>query len=281
MPFAWGIILPYLFPIFHFHQSIVIPTIGKHPVVPFDYLTIVIVFPPGLLFFMFYYHYRLAFADNYFEKRGYQIAINEYDYINKVLYIEVVLIIILTLLFYTLPPSMKEGYLSPLLGDGFYFLQATLIITVYITFFTLSFSYGQRDFRFQFAKACMNVIENKKDEVNKIYYLMLGLDSYNKFLKRNIKLQFDDTMVCSKIISSSEKNQSLNLITASFKDNDKLKPVSCLSNIIKLPDKGQFLVKKPLKGKIKDAVTILTAIIPIVISILQLMFPKYFQMLLK
>jgi hypothetical protein len=120
----------------------------------------------------------------------------------------------------------------------------------------------------------MNVLENKKDEVNKTYYLILGLNSYNKFLKRNLKLQSDDAMVCSKIISSSEKNQSLNLITASFKDSDKLKPVSCLSDILKLSDKDQFLVKKRLGDKIKDAVTILTAIIPVVISIVQLMFPK-------
>src|SRR5438876_6914483 len=120
---------------------------------------------------------------------------------------------------------MKEGYLSVLLGDGFYFLQITLLNTLYITFAILLYAYIRRDFRFQLAKACMNVIENKKDEVNKIYYLMLGLNSYNKFLKRNLKLQFDDASVCSKIISSSDKNQSLNLITASFKDNDKLKPV--------------------------------------------------------
>jgi hypothetical protein len=67
------------------------------------------------------------------------------------------------------------------------------------------------------------------------------------------------------------------LITASFKDNDKLEPVRCLSSIIKLPDKEQFLVEKQLKGKIKHAVTILTAIIPVVISILQLMFPQTFK----
>ena len=106
---------------------------------------------------------------------------------------------------------------------------------------------------------------------------MVGLNSYNNFLKRNLKLQFDDVMVCSKIISSSEKNQLLSLITASFKDNDKLKPVGCLSNIIKLPDTEQFLVEKRLEDKIKDVVTILTAIIPVVISIVQLMFHNIFK----
>jgi hypothetical protein len=167
--------------------------------------------------------------------------------------------------------------LHPLLGDGFYFLQGTLTFTLYLVFFPLLPSYVDRHFRYRFAKTCMNVVEKKKDEVSKIYYLILGLNSYNKFLKRNLKLQFDDAMVCSKIISSSEKNKSLNLITESFKDSDKL--ISCLFNVVKLSDKDQFLVKKRLGDKIKDTVTILTAIIPIVISIVQLMFPHYFEKL--
>ena len=73
----------------------------------------------------------------------------------------------------------------------------------------------------------MTVLKDK-DEVTKIYYLMVGLKSYNSFLKRNLKLQFDDAMVCSKIISSPEKNQSLCQIAASFKDNDKLLLVAYL-----------------------------------------------------
>jgi hypothetical protein len=143
----------------------------------------------------------------------------------------------------------------------------------------LSKSNSRKDFRFQFAKVCMDTLEKKEDEINKIYYLIKGLNSYNKFLKRNLKLQFDDTMVCSKIISSSDKNQSLNLLSASFKDNDKLKPVSCLSTIIKLPDTEQLLVKEKLEVKIKDLITVLAAIVPVMISILQLSFPQYFQSL--
>ncbi len=191
---------------------------------------------------------------------------------NLVLYLELVIVIILTLLYYVLPESIKN-YLQPLLGDGFYFLQTTLIITVYATFLILIYSYARRDFRFQFAKACMNVIGMKKDEVNKIFYLTLGLNSYNKFLKRNLKLQFDEVMICSRIVSSGERNQLINLITASFKDDDKLKPVNCLSNIIDVPEGEQFLVKKQLRGKIMEIVTILIALIPIVISIVQIMFP--------
>lgn len=83
-----------------------------------------------------------------------------------------------------------------------------------------------RDF-FNLQKFVWILLKTKRGSY-KIYYLILGLKSYKKFLKRNLKPQFDDVMVCSKIISSSEKNQSLNLITALFKDNAKLKPVSNL-----------------------------------------------------
>jgi hypothetical protein len=283
LPLGIGTLLPYFFPFFQFKS-------------PFEFQDIVMnnnfnsilvnvlrmyatMFPIIFIFiFIFQWHYKLH-SRNYFEIRGYETAINEYDYINKLVFTDVLMIIILTLLFYMLPESIKKGHLQLLLGNGFFFLQSTLIISVYTMFVGLSKSYSRKDFRFQFAKVCIDTLEKKEDEVNKIYYLTKGLNSYNKFLKRNLKLQFDDTMVCSKIISSSNKNQSLNLLSASFKDNDKLKPVSCLSTIIKLPDTEQLLVKEKLEVKIKDLITVLAAIIPVMISILQLSFPLYFQSL--
>ena len=275
IPFGFGIVLSSLFPLSQWYAILIIV--------------------PGLLIIWFYSHYGLAPAirsvsfeswskyketwkaswkynpSKYFEKRGYEAAINEYDYINKLLYIELALIIILTFLFYTLPDSLKKGDLYPLIGDGFYLLQSTLVFTVYCMFFSLIYSYIRSDFKYHFAKACIAVVESKKDEVNKTYYLMQGLSSYNKFLKRTLKLQFDDAMVCSKIISSYDKNESFNLIATSFKGGDKLRPVSCLHDITNLPDKEQFLVKERLSTKIKEVIIILTTVIPVIISIVQLM----------
>jgi hypothetical protein len=297
IPFGIGILMFYVSPIFQFSHNPFLFTIDSNNYTNnnenyFTFPTVfalLVAYIPGMLVLFFYNHYGLApryffkswhkywafwrhNPNQYFEKRGYEIAINGYDYMNLVLYAELVIVIILTLLYYVLPESIKD-YSQPLLGDGFYFLQTTLIITLYATFLILIYSYARRDFRFQFAKACMNVIEIKKDEVNKIFYLMRGLNSYNKFLKRNLKLQFDNALVCSRVISSDERSQLLNLITASFKDDDKLKPVNCLSNIIHVPEGKQFLVEKQLGEKIREIMAILIALIPIVISIVQIIFP--------
>jgi len=210
IPFGMGIALPYLFPIFHMQSSFFYLT-GKHEKVGLPHFVAYMV-PAGIIGQV----YRGYPKEYFFKKRGYETAINEYDYINKVLYIDLVILVILTLFFYILPQSMKVGYLSLLFGDGFFFLQNILGSTIYLTFLFLSYTYYRRDFRLELAKACMSVVDNKKDEINKVYYLMLGLDSYNKFLQRNLKLQFDKALVCSKIISSNEKNRSINLITASL-----------------------------------------------------------------
>ncbi len=127
MPFGIGIILPNLSPIFYIDQNKAGP--GSWPV-----------FVPGLVVYVFYTHYGLAPVvsfksrskyweswktswkhnpNKYIEKRGYETAIYEYEYINKLLYIEVGILILLTVLFYILPNSMKKGYLDPLLGTDF------------------------------------------------------------------------------------------------------------------------------------------------------------------
>jgi hypothetical protein len=77
----------------------------------------------------------------------------------------------------------------------------------------------------------------------KISHLVDGLSSYNKYLKRNFDLEFDDTRVVSNIISSSDKNQKMKTIEEFFTDNpdDKLKPVNCLSTLANLKSEEQFL----------------------------------------
>jgi hypothetical protein len=122
----------------------------------------------------------------------------------------------------------------------------------------------------------MNVVERKKDGVEKIRYLIIALNSYNKFLKRNLGLEFDNARVCSRIVSSNDKNQTLNSVVTSFKTNDKLNPINCLSSIGNLPSAEQFLTQKQLSTRIKDMATFLAAVVPVMITILQLLF-QYFQ----
>ena len=214
----------------------------------------------------------------YFD-RDPEIVIREYVFISRVLFIEIGFLIVITILFYLLPEPLKKTSLWPLFGDGFYFVQTTLTYMIYSIIIVFFRSYLNRDFRFSLAKRCMYVARKEENQVKKIHYLIIGLIQYNKYLKRNLNVQFDDVRVYSNIISSSsDKKQIVKTIAASFEDdNDKLKPTNSLSTFSNLEPKEQFLVKKSLSTKIKEVGTFLAAIIPVLITILQLMFPQYFQ----
>jgi hypothetical protein len=89
-------------------------------------------------------------------------------------------------------------------------------------------------------------------------------------------LQFDETRVATNIISASDKNQRVETIEESFTYNsgDKLKPANCLSTFANLEPKEQFLTAKHLSTKIKELLTILAAIVPAAIAVIQLAFPQ-------
>jgi hypothetical protein len=67
-------------------------------------------------------------------------------------------------------------------------------------------------------------------------------------------------------------------IAKSFTDNPdvklKLKPANCLSTFANLEPKEQFLTAKQLSTKIKEVLTIIGAIIPAAIGVVQLVYPK-------
>jgi hypothetical protein len=234
---------------------------------------------PGYVF-AFYYgsKYGLPGTNKYFDRKRARIMINEYEFINRVLFAEIFILIVITILFYSLSDQQKQTYLWPIFGNGFHLLQLTLMFTIYSIFFYLLPSYLRRDFRFYFARKCIAEAKIKDDPVVMINYLIAGLSSYNKYLKRNLNLQFDDIRVSSNIATSSDdKKRIVNTIDASFGDNDKLKPANCLSTFSNLEPKQQFLVKKQLSTRIKEIGTFLAAIIPVLIAVLQLTFPEYFQ----
>jgi hypothetical protein len=122
MPFGIGIILPYLSPILQSDLTTTrIPILIPAPMINFP-LAFGIAYIPGLSFYVFYAYYGLAPLKNswkygatvYFKKRGFETAICEYEYINKILYIEVAILILLNVLFYVPSNLMKFEYLNPL-----------------------------------------------------------------------------------------------------------------------------------------------------------------------
>jgi hypothetical protein len=102
-------------------------------------------------------------------------------------------------------------------------------------------------------------------------YLIKGLNSYNSFLKRHIKLEINEIKkIYSKIITlpTNEKIKTVNKIIQSFESGDTLEPVRYLSSL-KDSTTELFIVEEPLEQKIKLQVTYAAGIIPVILTVIE------------
>jgi hypothetical protein len=97
-----------------------------------------------------------------------------------------------------------------------------------------------------------------------------GLDSYNSYLKRHIKLEVNEIKkIYSKIttLPGKEKMDTINRIIQSFESGDTLEPVRYLSTLH--DNKTElFLAEEPLEKKIKLQVTYAAGIIPVILTVI-------------
>jgi hypothetical protein len=301
IPFASALVLTILFSHFDFYKAFFQFIAITNPEQMNALLAALISsLVPGLLFYYIYtFRYgtltygsvmpllayltsgRKSAERKFMERKDSRIQINLYDVLNRILFAEIVVLIVITILLYLIPESTENSTYAWLLvvKAFFHFMQIMLIIPIYIIFLYFLPSYLTRDFRFIMAKKCMDVANEEKDKAEKINYLIAGLSSYKKYLKRNLGLEFDDTRVASNIISSSsDKNEIVETIEKSFNEDslDKLKPASCLSTFANLEPKEQFLINKQLSTRIKEIGIFLATIIPVLITVIQLVFPSLF-----
>lgn len=135
----------------------------------------------------------------------------------------------------------------------------------------MAFALSRKRFRLYFAKGCLSISKNSNDEVEKMEFLIKGLNSYNSFLKRHIKLEINEIKkIYSKIttLPTKEKIETVNKIIQSFESGDTLEPVRYLSSL-KDSTTELFLVEEPLEQKIKLQVTYAAGIIPVILTVIQ------------
>lgn len=153
----------------------------------------------------------------------------------------------------------------------------TLVLFIYTVLFKILSLYARKDFRMLIAEECFKMIE-KQDEVGKIRYLLMGLESYNQYLRRQLKLELKNPeRIYSQIISTDIKGRcsAIAKITGSFGSDDfgsdSLKLVQTLSELSEFlhlkPE--TLLIKAQHISSIKDYSTVVGALlIPIVVAII-------------
>ena len=138
-------------------------------------------------------------------------------------YIGIIVTSVLIFIFYVIP---WKNILPQVSGDWLtlWFLLGVilpLIMAAYISLATIRPPDARNEFGFHFARKSMIVLEgmlreDRKDEVKKIHFLMMALKRYNKFIKKNLKLEFDSAKICSSILSRVDKKQTLDELVRCF-----------------------------------------------------------------
>ena len=230
------------------------------------FIVMVLVYPP----------YPAPFSiENYFVKRGFESAVSEFELVHKILYVAVPLLIFVTIINFLEPifdQFVSHEALS-IVTDNivFYSARGFLFLTVLAGILKMVFALSRSRFRLYFAKGCLSIAKHSSDEVEKMEYVIKGLNSYNSYLKRHIKLEINEIKkIYSKIttLPAKDKADTLNKIIQSFESGDTLEPLRYLSavhgNTAEL-----FLTEEPLEQKIKMQITYAAGIIPVVLTIMQ------------
>lgn len=230
------------------------------------FVVMVLIYPP----------YPAPFSiEKYFVKRGFESAVSEFELVRKILYVAVPLLIFFTVI--DLLKPLFEQFVSEEIVSTFteniifYSARGFLFLTVLAGLLKMAFALSRKRFRLYFAKGCLSIAKNNNDEVEKMEYLIKGLNSYNSFLKRHIKLEINEIKkIYSKIttLPAKEKIETINKIIYSFESEDTLEPVRCLSSL-KDSKTELFLVEEPLEQKIKLQLTYALGIIPVILTVIQ------------
>lgn len=214
-------------------------------------------------------------SNKYFTNKGDEIII-EFQFIKKILTIWFPIFIFITIFNYV-------GGGSYLYSISHKDILLLFIHSLYVSFGVISILpiiggllriitlIARKEFWLYFARGCCTIISKSEDCTVKMNYLVLALDSYNKYLRRIFKFEIKDIQkIYSKLLSSKteEKANIIESISASLEEG-KLELATYLLKLSKIPETELF-IREPFTQKIRKGMTVIAVTVPIVIAITQL-----------
>ena len=158
-----------------------------------------------------------------------------------------------------------------LIAEFFSYLFGVTSMVIIGTFLRYITQVGKREFSFYFARGCCEIIQRVGNDVEKMKYLYLLLESYNKYLRRNIRFEVKDIdKIYSQILytDNDEKDRIVKTICDSLR-GDRLDLAKFLSTVYKVPGHDLFS-RESLIQQLKSVGSFLVVVIPIAISITSL-----------
>jgi hypothetical protein len=90
---------------------------------------------------------------------------------------------------------------------------------------------GRKEFRFNFAKGCAFFSKVRLDNHTKLEYLVLSLNSYNKFLQRTVGVRMNELIQSTIARAAINNPERINEIASFFDSQDRLSAATQMSKM--------------------------------------------------
>ena len=149
-------------------------------------------------------------------KQGLEQAVIEFETVKKIIPLIVFSTVVLAILINFNFPSLLRSVSLAALG-----LMLMSIASLFMYVLTIS----KKEFAFYVAKTCFISALNKRDIFMQLYYFNLGLQEYNRYLKRRLKHQIKDINKIFSKVSILDNDAKAEVIN-SLSNETKSKPIN-------------------------------------------------------
>ncbi|MBI5147390.1 MAG: hypothetical protein HZA84_09310 [Thaumarchaeota archaeon] len=214
-------------------------------------------------------------TENFFNKHGLDRTIHDYNFLQLLLVILIVMTIIfniITRIWFMTNLDWDHYFLTP----EYYFnsLTAGLGIMVLSTSARFGLLFLKKKIKYHLAKICFHLCNEKSDETQQVKFLQSGVNFYNQFTKRTSNLQIQNTgIVYSKFISYSkaEKKTKIKSIIKSFENEPGLEPFKQLKKSFGITDES--IIESKLINDLKRWAIVIFGIVTGIPSLILLINP--------
>jgi hypothetical protein len=235
---------------------------------------------PCIVISLAYGLYPALYNHNKLFKKNRSHTTEGYRFLVKILFVEIPLLVVFTLLYYLFYYSDVEPFytIDPT-GLTLYAINLPyfLVYSVLGGLIWIASNKINKDFYFYLAKGSIESIL-EKNEIAKVQFMLEGLKFYNRYLRRVIKLQIHNIeQIFSKLLSDSkiDKFGTMQSIYEAFEGDDKLLPISRISTVLNIQETEKLLVRESALHKIKSWGTyVIASVIPTVVSLIQMFYPQ-------
>lgn len=215
------------------------------------------------------------YVKNFFKTNGPNNTIIEFRFVTKLLYISISIMLFFSFVTYFLNTQNFEELANNDLSFLRFFsiiivISSTMISIMGILKFAMLIL--QKNFRFYLAKSSLGLSIEINNEYEKMQYVIFGLNSYNVYLKKLLKLQFKNiNNITEKIISDSPENMNKSIKELYDKfEIENFKIIRYLADFVKLDsEERDFLTKTTSKDKIIEWSPVAAIFISVFISLIQ------------